>query len=124
MKENLQKSQQKQKEHNDCASKEKHYTEGDKVWLYTPVTKPGLSAKLTHHWHRPYVVLARLSNVTYKLKDPDPKSKSLTSLVNRMKSYVNPNDCPGDHDYEPDPMPTEGETGEDQEIVKILDLMR
>lgn len=57
MKENLQKSQQKQKEHYDCASKEKRYTEGDRVWLYTPVTKPGLSAKLTHHWHGPYEIV-------------------------------------------------------------------
>lgn len=62
--------------------------------------------------------------MTYKLKDPDHKSKTLPSHVNRMKSYVNPNDRPDDHDYEPDPTPTQGETGEDQEMVKILDLMR
>lgn len=122
--ENLQKNQQKQKEHYDDASKETHYTEGDKIWLYTPVTKPGLSAKLTHHWHGPYKVLTKLSDVTYKLQDPDNKSKTLTSHVNRMKSYVNPNDRPDDHNDDPDQTPSQLETGDDQEIVKILDLMR
>jgi len=122
--ENLQKKQQKQKEHYDDASKETHYTEGDKIWLYTPVTKPGLSAKLTHHWHGPYTVLTKLSDVTYKLQDPDNKSKTLTSHVNRMKSYVNPNDRPDDHNDDPDQTPSQLETGDDQEIVKILDLMR
>lgn len=121
MKENLQKNQQKQKEHYDCASKETHYTEGDKVWLYAPVTKQGLSAKLTHHWHGPYEVLTRLTDVTFKLKDPDHKSKTLSSHVNRMKSNVN---CPADHDYDPNQTPTQEETGEDREMVKILDLMR
>lgn len=50
---NLQKNKQKQKKHFDCEAKESHYTEGDKIWLCTPVTKPGLSAKLTNRWHGP-----------------------------------------------------------------------
>lgn len=41
-----------------------------------------------------------------------------------MKSYVNPNDRPDDHNYDPDQTPTQIETGDDQEMVKILDLMR
>lgn len=41
-----------------------------------------------------------------------------------MKSYVNPNDRPDDHNDDPDQTPSQLETGDDQEIVKILDLMR
>lgn len=34
---NLQNNKEKQKKHFDCKAKESHYTEGDKIWLYTPV---------------------------------------------------------------------------------------
>lgn len=50
--------------------------------------------------------------------------KSFTSHVNIIKSYVNPSDRPDDHDYDPDQTLKQGETGEEQEMIRILDLMR
>lgn len=61
--------------------------------------------------------------MTYKLKDPYHKWKTFTSHVNRIKSYINPNNRPDDHDYDPDQTPKQGKTGEDQEMIVILDLM-
>ncbi|XP_062591603.1 uncharacterized protein LOC134253110 [Saccostrea cucullata] len=124
VKENLQKCQQNQKERHDRAAKDTHFTKGDKIWLFTPTTKPGLSPKLTHNWHGPYEIIERLSNVTYRLQDPDHKSKTFTAHANRMKPYLDPNDRPH-HDYIPDEdVEYEDETADDNgPIVKVLDMM-
>lgn len=122
---NLQNNKEKQKKHFDCKAKESHYTEGDKIWLYTPV--PNQDCPQNYHatgtdYTYEFEVVARLSDVQYKLKDPYHKWKNFTSHVNRIKSYVYLNDRPDDHDYDPDQTPKQGKTGEDQEM--ILDLMR
>lgn len=61
--------------------------------------------------------------MTYKLKDPYHKWKTFTAHVKIIKSYVNPNNRPDDHDYDPDQTPKQGETGEDQEMIRIVDQM-
>ena len=51
--ENIQRAQQKMKEIYDRSARDPKFMIGDKVWVYTPKTKKGLSRKLMHHWHGP-----------------------------------------------------------------------
>ena len=94
---NFQKAQQRQKEHHDRNSSNVEFSEGDKVWLFTPATTPGLSPKLSHNWHGPFEILKKLSEITYKLQDPNNDAKTQMTHVNRMKHYIDPSDRP-DHD--------------------------
>ena len=125
VKSNSQKAQQRQKEYHDRNSSNVEFSEGDKVWLFTPATTPGLSPKLSHNWHGPFKILKKLSEVTYKLQDQNNDAKTQTTHVDRMKPYINPCDPP-DHDYFPD---NEEEWEKDPiryhgSIVKVLDIMR
>lgn len=55
--------QRKQKEQYDLKSDAINHTIGDKMWIYNPSTKPGLSTKLLHNWRGPYVIIDKLSDV-------------------------------------------------------------
>ena len=44
------------------------YTESDKVWLWNPTRKQGLSPKLQTHWEGPYTVRKRLSDVVVRIQ--------------------------------------------------------
>ena len=52
--ENLQRAQQKMKDYYDQGAKEPIFVVGQRVWVYTPRTKKGLSRKLLHNWLEPY----------------------------------------------------------------------
>ena len=67
-KEQTQLAQMKMKENCDRHGKPYPYYVGDRVWLYTPKTKVGLSKKLLHCWHGPYRLVEKLSSVTFKLQ--------------------------------------------------------
>ena len=66
------------------------YAIGDKVRVYTPKTKRGLSRKLLFSWHGPYTIVAQTSPVNYVLRVADNRRISTTGYVSRMKSYVDP----------------------------------
>lgn len=40
---------------------------GDKVWVYSPERKKGVSPKLRSHWRGPAEMVARLSDVIYRV---------------------------------------------------------
>lgn len=44
------------------------YSDGDLVWLWVPIPKPGLSGKLICRYVRPYRVVGCVSPVTYKVE--------------------------------------------------------
>jgi nitrogen regulatory protein PII/rRNA processing protein Gar1 len=44
---------------------ETHFNVGDKVLLYDPTTKIGLSRKMTVRWRGPYVVMEKVNDVNY-----------------------------------------------------------
>ena len=46
------------------------FVSGDKVWVYCPVRKKGISPKLHSHWQGPGEVLGRLSEVVYRVRMP------------------------------------------------------
>ena len=60
VKENMQRTQHKQKEHYDIKSELVDYEIGEKVWIYNPSSKPGLSGKLLHNWHGPFKIIDKL----------------------------------------------------------------
>ncbi|KAL1254314.1 hypothetical protein QQF64_016543 [Cirrhinus molitorella] len=46
------------------------FTPGDKVWVFCPQRKRGLSPKLTHHWQGPGEVLNKISEVVFRVYMP------------------------------------------------------
>ena len=93
-KENIMRTQQKMKAYYDKHASEPDFIEGQKVWIFTPKTKKGLSKKLLHNFHGPYRAVDKLSPVHYRLRTCS--NKPVTSIVhaNRMKHFVDPNDRP------------------------------
>ena len=65
---NIQLAQQKMKVQYDKKSCVREYEIGDKVWLFSPQIKQGLSKKLSHRWDGPFRVTARKGPNTYSLK--------------------------------------------------------
>ncbi|GFX78397.1 retrovirus-related Pol polyprotein from transposon 412 [Trichonephila clavipes] len=52
------------------------FREGDKVWLWNPKRRKGLSPKLQTNWEGPYTVLKRLNDVVMRIqKSPHSKPK-------------------------------------------------
>ena len=66
--ENLQHAQQKMKDYYDQKTKEPVFEVGQRVWVYTPRTRKGLSKKLMHNWLGPYRIVEKLSPVHFKLR--------------------------------------------------------
>ncbi|CAI5646298.1 unnamed protein product [Oreochromis niloticus] len=48
------------------------FVPGDKVWVYCPVRKRGVSPKLCSHWQGPAEVVERLTEVVYRVRMPGP----------------------------------------------------
>ena len=100
---NIQRAQQRMKLHYDQQSNFPEYELGQKVWIYTPKTKKGLSKKLRHNWHGPMRIYKKMSPVTYKVKLPNNSWIATTVHVNRMKPYYDPDERPISPPSEDDP---------------------
>ena len=85
--ENIQRVQQKMKEIYDRSARDPKFMIGDKVCIYTPKTKKGLSRKLMHHWHEPYRIVENCSPVHYKLRTCDNRLVFVTVHANWIKPY-------------------------------------
>ena len=64
----LQVAGQSMRETYDRRKRETTFAVGDRVWLYNPRRKRGLSPKLQSPWQGPYAVTAVLSAVTYRIR--------------------------------------------------------
>lgn len=68
------------------------YQPGDKVWVWTPVRRRGLSEKLLRRYFGPYEVIRRLSDLTYEVipsgneRTKRPNIADVVHIV-RMKPY-------------------------------------
>lgn len=67
------------------------YQPGEKVWVWSPIRRRGLSEKLLKRYFGPYSVVRRLSDVNYEVI-PDSHSRTLQQKseivhVVRMKPY-------------------------------------
>ncbi len=99
---NIQLAQQRQKEHYDKNAKEVNYTVGQRVWLYTPNKKKGLSSKLTHDWHGPFRILAKKSPVNYLLDSNEERNYVQNVHVNRLKPFISAEIRPNSDELETD----------------------
>ena len=93
---NTQLAQQQMKAQYDKTSASVPYNVGSRVWVYTPKARKGLSKKLTHNYHGPYRIVAKLSPVHFKLQTLDNRAVSVPVHANRMKPYIDPDDRPID----------------------------
>lgn len=48
------------------------FVPGDKVWVYCPVRRRGMSPKLCSHWQGPAEVVEQLTEVVYRIRMPGP----------------------------------------------------
>ena len=102
-KENLHRSKQKMKEYYDRNSKQPVFEVGQRVWVYTPKTKKGLSKKLLHRWFGPYRIVEQSSPVHYRLRTATNKNVTFAVHANRMKPYYDPDLRPIDPPSVDDP---------------------
>jgi len=86
----LERQRQRQIEYYNDRRREVSYEPGQKVWLYTPNLKKGLSKKLLHPWHGPYTIDSQLSPVNYRLKDTNNRRFNQIVHVARLKPFVDP----------------------------------
>ncbi|GFX69654.1 retrovirus-related Pol polyprotein from transposon 412 [Trichonephila clavipes] len=63
------------------------FHEGDKVWLWNPKRRKGLSSKLQTNWEDPYTVLKRLNDVVVRIQK-SPYSKPKVIHYSRLAPYL------------------------------------
>ncbi|KAK4295125.1 hypothetical protein Pmani_032308 [Petrolisthes manimaculis] len=68
--------------------REARYAVGDRVWLYNPRRKRGLSPKLQSSWEGPYHVQEVMSDVTYRIRRGQNRSRVVH--VDRLWRYFGP----------------------------------
>ena len=68
-KQNIEHTQQQMKIRYDQTSLNPSYKIGQKVWVFTPKTRKGLSRKLMHRWHGPFRIVKKLSPVNFQLRN-------------------------------------------------------
>ncbi|CAI5669498.1 unnamed protein product [Oreochromis niloticus] len=62
----------RQKRAYDTKCRRGAFVPGDKVWVYCPFRKRGVSPKLCSHWQGPAEVVERLTEVVYRVRMPGP----------------------------------------------------
>ncbi|GFX73304.1 retrovirus-related Pol polyprotein from transposon 412 [Trichonephila clavipes] len=72
---------EKMKTRFDARATRHDFHEGDKVWLWNPKRRKGLSPKLHTNWGDPYIVLKRLNDVVVGIqKSPHSKPKAYITI--------------------------------------------
>jgi hypothetical protein len=80
----------RQKRNYDLKAQRRIYEKGEAVWLHNPARKVGISPKLTRAWEGPYLVIHRLSDVTYRIQR-SPRAKMKVVHFDRLKPYLGDN---------------------------------
>ena len=78
------------KEYYDRNASQPLFEIGQRVWVYTPKTKKGLSKKFLYNWFGPYRIVEQSSPVHYRLRAKDNKKVTFAVHANRMKPFVDP----------------------------------
>ena len=78
------------KEYYDRNSSQPLFEIGQRVWVYTPTTKKGLSKKLLYNWFGPYRIVEQSYPVHYRLRSKNNKKVTFAVHANRMKPFVDP----------------------------------
>lgn len=77
----------RQKEQYDRRCHGAPFEEGERVWLHVPATKRGKCRKFHRPWVGPFQVIKRLSDVTYRVRNPDNPRRRLVVHFNRLKKW-------------------------------------
>jgi hypothetical protein len=69
------------------------YKFGERVYMFVPDTKTGLTNKMRSRWHGPYQILMRIGLLNYRIMRRLEDNTIETRLVNvrRLKPYTEPN---------------------------------
>lgn len=54
---------------------------GDAVWLHDPTKKKGLSRKLRNHWIGQFLIVKKISEVTYRIENHRDRNQKLCILI-------------------------------------------
>ena len=80
------KNQSEYKKYYDQKQKQVNFQINDQVMVYFPVAIQGLSKKLTAKWRGPFVILEKLSEVNYRIKEVNG-DKVFAVHVRRLRNY-------------------------------------
>ncbi|GFU03785.1 retrovirus-related Pol polyprotein from transposon 412 [Trichonephila clavipes] len=78
---------EKMKTRYDARATGHDFHEGNKVWLWNPKRRKGLSPKLQTNWGGPYTVQKRLNDVAVRIQK-SPHSKPKVIHYKRLASYL------------------------------------
>ena len=66
------------------------YIEGEQVWIFFNLVKPGVIKKLAHMWHGPYRIAEKINEFTYKICLLNTKARFFSLIhVSRLKPFYN-----------------------------------
>ena len=82
----LAKSARRQKKIYDQKTIKERFMKGQFVWMYNPAKKKGHCPKLQCRWECPYVILDRMSDVTYRVQRSRGRKKKVVHC-DRLKPY-------------------------------------
>lgn len=91
---NIQRAQQRMKDLHNRYAEPTQFQLGDRVWVYCPKNRKGVSNKLAYNYHGPYSIVEFLSPVHCILRATDNRRVSTTVHVSRLKRYIDPADRP------------------------------
>jgi predicted aspartyl protease len=86
--EHTQKAHMLQKDRYDSQHINTQFIAGERVWLFTPNKKKGLSPKLMSRWSGPYRITRKIGDLNYMLTDDKNKKMKQFVHVNRLKEYI------------------------------------
>ncbi len=113
-KDNLQAAQLKQKLNYDKDKSSVLYNVGDLVYL----KKERRTSKFDVHWIGPFVVIKKITDINYRIREVDNKRKSLVVHISKIKPYIATNDKQEEETIIED---SKSEISEDSEIEDSLE---
>lgn len=91
---NTARTQQLMKLQYDKNSADPQFEIGQRVWIYTPRAKRGLSKKLLSKWNGPFRICRKFSPVHHQVRTCDNRLVATTVHANRLKHFYDPADRP------------------------------
>ena len=70
----------------DLKARKQSLDPGQAVWLYHPTLRVGVCSKLTSKWKGPFVVIRKLDDVTYLVKN-SPKQRAKVYHIDKLIPY-------------------------------------
>jgi Integrase zinc binding domain/Integrase core domain len=67
------------------------FSVGDKVWLFNPRRRVGFSPKLQNNWEGPYVVISKINDVVFRIRNLSSRKLSVVH-IDRLSRYISRNE--------------------------------